>query len=134
MISRVIFVFVCSGAGAFLASGASAVANDFPGGKVPANAQCAAYGPGFAAAEGTDACVWTGGHVRVEIESHASNAPGGNGWIGGGAAPAAMRVNGAYERTEMIRVVPARGAISGSSEHLRSRGGDASGSINTYAR
>lgn len=136
MISRAIFVFVCSGAGALLASGESAEANDLFSGRTEhsrANAQCAAYGPGFTAVEGSDACVWVGGHVRVEISSRALSATD-NGWASGGAAPAAVHLNDAYESTDIIRALPARGEASASREHLRLRARDATGSTDSFGR
>ncbi|WP_036259836.1 hypothetical protein [Methylocapsa aurea] len=131
MISRTLFVFICSGASAILASSDSAGANDLPPGKAQisrANAQCAAYGPGFTAVEGSDACVWVGGHVRVEIGSRGAASPN-NGWATGGAAPAAMHMDDSYEQPDLVRAIPARGERTVSREHLRLRSSDMTGSL-----
>ncbi|WP_036255604.1 hypothetical protein [Methylocapsa acidiphila] len=93
MISRKFFAFICSTAAGLLGAGAVAQASDLQSGdSARANAQCAAFGPGFAAVDGADACVWVGGHVRLEVGSRMASAPD-NGWASGGATPAAMRVN-----------------------------------------
>lgn len=108
-------LFVCCGFAALFALAQSAQANDLPYGKsaqARSNAKCSAYGPGFVAAEGSDTCIWVGGHVRMEFGSRSSGSPD-NGWASGGAMPAAMRVQDGAD---------SRG-------HLRPQDGDVTGSI-----
>jgi hypothetical protein len=75
-----------------------------------AEALCAAYGPGFRAMEGGDACVFVGGRLRVGFGSRGAEAPN-NGWASGSAVP----------------VNAAGGA--GLAGHLRVPAGDAPGTI-----
>ncbi len=119
MISRTFFAFICSSAAAFLGAGERVEANDLqPGNAARANAQCAAFGPGFTAVDGADTCVWVGGHVRLEVGSRVASAPD-NGWAAGAATPAAVRVQDSYDQS---------GESSGSRQHLRVRDSDATGS------
>ncbi len=95
-----------------LSFGATAQANDLPAGAAArAQARCeTAYGPGFVGLEGGDACVFVGGHVRVEFGKRGFDSPD-NGWASGGA----VRVNAA----------PSDGSV----DHLRLRDSSAPGSI-----
>jgi len=134
MILRKVFLFVCSSAAAVIGIGERVEANDLSSGNAAlshADAQCAAFGPGFTAVDGTDTCVWVGGHVRLEIGSRMASAPD-NGWAAGGAAPAAVRVNAGDDEDGVVQARPARGEISMTREHLRLRNGDATGSIDPF--
>jgi hypothetical protein len=133
MISRTFFAFICSSAAAFFGAGERVEANDLqPGNSARANAQCAAFGPGFTAVDGADTCVWVGGHVRLEVGSRMASAPN-NGWAAGAATPAAVRVNdGGYNQNGVVETVPARGESSGSRQHLRVRDSDATSSIDPF--
>jgi hypothetical protein len=71
--------------------------------------RCAAYGPEFAAVQGSDACVRIGGHVRVQMGTSAGLRPN-SGWGAGNASAATLRTDSADPRTN--------GAT-----HLRVRGG-----------
>lgn len=71
--------------------------------------RCAAYGPEFAAVEGSDACMRIGGHVRVQLGTNAGLRPS-SGWGGGSASAATLRSDSSDPRTA-------------SSTHLRVRGG-----------
>lgn len=127
MIPRTFFVFICSSAAALFGVSESVEANDLsPGDSARADARCAAYGPGFTAVDGSDACVWVGGHVRLEVGSRMASAPD-NGWAAGGVAPAAMRVNDGYDEA-----LPERGDASRSRERLRLRDSGATGSIDPF--
>jgi hypothetical protein len=108
-------LLVSCGFTALFALAPGAHANDLPYGKsaqTRANAKCSVYGPGFVAAEGSDTCIWVGGHVRLEFGSRSPGSPN-NGWASGGAVPAAMRVQDSAD---------SRG-------HLRLQDGDVTGSI-----
>ncbi len=104
------------GAGLFACWG-GASADELPAGRAErAQAQCnAAYGPGFSAVEGSDTCVWVGGHVRVEFGSRGTGSPD-NGWANGGA----VRVNSGDYSGDGAKATPG---------HLRLRDGEAAGSI-----
>ncbi|SFK13448.1 porin [Methylocapsa palsarum] len=125
-------LFICCGFAAFFAAAQTGRANDLPYGKSSAqsraNAQCAVYGPGFVAAPGSDACIWVGGHVRMEFGSKSSRSPN-NGWASGGTVPAAMRVQDGAEPNSIAQNVSSGGPSSGSRGHLRPQDGDVTGSI-----
>ncbi len=89
--SKAILFFSSVAAGLF-GLGAVAQANDLPAGEASprAKAMCAAYGPGFTAVEGSDTCVFIGGHVRVGFGSRGGDSPD-TGWATGSA----VRVNAA---------------------------------------
>ena len=82
--------FLSSVGAVLLVFGAAARANDLPSGAAArAQSRCeAAHGPGFAAVEGADACVFIGGHVRVGFGNRGFDPPD-SGWANGGA----VRVN-----------------------------------------
>jgi hypothetical protein len=116
---------------ALLAFVQSAQANDLLYGKsaqIRANAKCAVYGPGFAAAQGSDTCIWVGGHVRMQFGSRDSGSSN-NGWASGGTVPAAMRVQDSAELNTIARDMSAGGLPSVSKGHLRPQNGDVTGSI-----
>ena len=98
---------------ALFGCGAIARANDLSGGGASpqAKAMCAAYGPGFTAIEGSDTCVFIGGHVRVGFGSRGGDSPD-TGWATG----TAVRVNAAS-------------SSSGAPGHLRLPGDDDSGTL-----
>lgn len=99
---------------ALFGCGAVARANDLSGGggaSPRSKAMCAAYGPGFTAIEGSDTCVFIGGHVRVGFGSRGGDSPD-TGWATG----TAVRVNAAS-------------SSSGAPGHLRLPGDDDSGTI-----
>ena len=93
--------------------GSAARANDLSGREASprAKAMCAAYGPGFTAVEGSDTCVFIGGHVRVGFGSRGGDSPD-TGWATG----TAVRVNAAS-------------SSSGAPGHLRLPGDDDSGTL-----
>lgn len=126
MISRATFAFIsCSAAAGFFVLGAGAQANDLASGRAPlsrAEAQCAAFGPGFTAVAGSDSCVWTGGHVRVGSGYRGSSSPY-NGRAAGGATP--VRVNDSGDHS---------GETGMSRGHLRLRDSDVTGSIESFGR
>jgi len=107
--------FLSSACAGLLVFGAAAQANDLPAGAAArAQSRCeAAYGPGFAAVEGADACVFVGGHVRVGFGNRGFDPPD-NGWASGGA----VRVN----------ANPSQGSGFGV-DHLRLRDNSAPGTI-----
>lgn len=130
MISRTFFAFLCSGAAAVVASD-SVEANDLTSGNRAlsrADAQCAAYGPGFTAVDGSDSCVWVGGHVRLEVGSRMASAPD-NGWA---AAPGTVRVNNVYEQSDGVATHSARSETAKSRERLRLPESDITGSIDPF--
>ncbi|MGO9673341.1 MAG: hypothetical protein ACLPSF_04095 [Methylocella sp.] len=95
--------------------GATVRAHDLPAGEASprAKAMCAAYGPGFTAVEGSDTCVFVGGHVRVGFGSRGGDSPD-TGWATGSA----------------VRVNSASGAGAGLAPgHLRLPDGDSTGMI-----
>jgi hypothetical protein len=115
--SRTVLLLSSIAAG-LTAYGAAARATDLRSGEPSARARamCAAFGPGFAAVQGSDTCVFIGGHVRVGFGSHGSDSPD-TGWATGSA----VRVNAPDER----------GAGGIAPGHLRLRDGDA---METIAR
>lgn len=107
------FAFV-SGVSAGLAyGGPAALANDLGASPASARAEamCAAYGPGFKAIEGSDACVFVGGHIRVGFGTRVG-ASADNGWANGST----VKVNAA-------------GVSAAGAGHLRLPAGDAPGTI-----
>ncbi len=104
--------FIC--ATSLLASGASARADDLQG-RAAAQARCeATYGPGFSPVDGSDACIWVGGHIRVGFGPRGASPD--NGWANGGAKGATLRVN-------------AGDGVEPRAGHLRLRDGDSTGAI-----
>jgi hypothetical protein len=105
-------LFVSAG---FYAYAGAAQANDLSGqAAARADAQCAAYGPGFRAIEGGGACVFVGGHVRVGFGARGDSPD--NGWASG---PRAVRVNAGDQS----------GSAPLATGHLRLPAGDAPGMI-----
>jgi hypothetical protein len=106
-------LFVSGVSAGFCGSAAAVRADDLSRqASARAEAQCAAYGPGFRAIEGSDACVFVGGHIRVGFGSRGGESPN-NGWSSGGGA---VRVN-------------ATGAAPVATGHLRLPAGDSPGTI-----
>jgi hypothetical protein len=113
--SKAFLVFAGVSAG-FYASNGAARASDLSGqASARAEAQCAAYGPGFRAIEGGDACVFVGGHIRVGFGSRVGGSAN-NGWASGGALP----VNASGDRAAAAPLATG---------HLRLPAGDAPGTI-----
>lgn len=110
-------ILLASGVAAGLAGvSAPALAGDQLGGgpSARASAMCAAFGPGFQAVEGSDACIFVAGHVRVGFGSRAGNSPD-TGWATGSA----VRVNAA-SGGDTVAITPG---------HLRLRDSDSDGVI-----
>ncbi len=86
-----VILFFSGVSAALFGFGAAAGANGLPTGAASprAKAMCAAYGPGFTAVEGSDTCVFIGGHVRVGF-GRGGDLPD-TGWATGSA----VRVNSA---------------------------------------
>ena len=85
-------------------------AGEYGGTRFVSNAnRCAAYGPEFAAVEGSDACVRIGGHVRVQMGTNAG-LRSNSGWTAGSASAATLRSDSSDPHT-------------GAATHLRVRGG-----------
>jgi hypothetical protein len=125
MIPRTFFVFIWSSVAALFGAADRVEANDLqPAEGARADARCAAYGPGFTAVDGSDACVWVGGHVRLEVGSRMASAPE-NGWAASDAA--AVRVKDGYDEA-----VPESGDATRSRERLRLRNVDAAGSLDPF--
>ena len=77
----------------------------------PAANRCASLGEGFVSLQGADGCLRVGGHVRVESQVMQGSARLGGGLPGysnDGAAPAALRSDGATTR---LRVHGAPGGL-----------------------
>ncbi|WP_158810729.1 porin [Beijerinckia sp. L45] len=92
------------------AAGGSGHAAEYGTTRFVSNAnRCAAYGPEFAAVEGSDTCMRIGGHVRVQMGTNAGLRPS-SGWGAGSASAATLRSDSADPRT-------------GAATHLRVRGG-----------
>jgi hypothetical protein len=125
MISRANYAFIFwSAAAGIFAPGSGVQANDLHSGGAEhsfAEAQCAVLGPGFTAVEGSDACVWTGGHVRVEFGSRGTGSSD-NGWAAGSVAPLRVNDNGDHSDEAGVR------------GHLRLRDSDVTGSIDPFGR
>jgi hypothetical protein len=117
MIPYAKFLISFSAAAGFCLFAAGAQANDLQADQsafARAKAQCAVFGPGFTAVEGSNDCVWIGRHVRVRFGSRIGS-PSDNGLASGGP----MHVN-AGDAGENVGVA----------NHLRLRDGyDETGSI-----
>jgi hypothetical protein len=88
----------------------AAASSDYERTQFVSNAsRCSAYGPDFAAVEGSDRCMRIGGHVRVQLGTNAGLRPGSS-WSTGSASSATLRSDSADPRT-------------GAPTHLRVRGG-----------
>jgi hypothetical protein len=99
-------LFACCAFTAVFALIESAQANDLPYGRsaqTRATDKCAVYGPGFVAAQGSDTCIWVGGHVRMEFGSRSAGSAN-NGWASGGAVPAAMRAQDSPDSRGHLRL------------------------------
>jgi hypothetical protein len=107
--SKSVLFFASIEAGLF-GLAAAARANELPGhASARAKAMCAAFGPEFTAVEGSDTCIFIGGHVRVGFGSRGGDSPD-TGWATGTA----------------VRVNAASGAATG---HLRLPDANSSGTI-----
>jgi hypothetical protein len=119
MIPHTKFLISLSIAAAFLAVCTGARADDLTPSQVArarAKAQCAAFGPGFTAVDGSDTCVWMGAHIRVGLGSRGSDSSN-NGWASGSAP---VRVNAGDASNDQEDLAPS---------HLRLPDNDATGSI-----
>jgi hypothetical protein len=107
--SKSVLFFSSIAAGLF-GFGAASRASELPGqASARAKAMCAAFGPEFTAVEGSNTCIFIGGHVRVGFGSRGDSPD--TGWATG----TAVRVNAA-----------SGGAATG---HLRLPDADSTGTI-----
>jgi hypothetical protein len=72
--------------------------------------RCAAFGPEFAAVEGSDTCMRIGGHVRVQLGTNAGLRPS-SGWGAGSASAATLRSDSSDPRTAAATHLRVRGGL-----------------------
>ncbi len=96
--------------GGMVVVAAPATAGEYHSQFVTNATRCSAYGPDFAAVEGSDVCARIGGHVRVQLGTNAG-LRSRTGWSAGQAASATLKSDGA---------APASGPTP---THLRVQGG-----------